>query len=167
MEVGVNEPGLVGWVMFRAILFFGLTTLALASETLDALVTAAARFSAAIQQQLEMLQNDPSPGEIAEKTIQHAEAKATYFEALRAELPELMKIATGKQARPPELDTFAAAFAIAGEEQEKVADQETLVLLKRFARDPDVEKAMVKFDRAQRVEQAFHKEFDGRDFAGR
>jgi hypothetical protein len=47
-------------------------------------------------------------------------------------MPELMKIATGKEERPAELDTFAAAFAVAGEKQEMVADQETLVLLKRF-----------------------------------
>ena len=30
-----------------------------------------------------------------------------------------MKIAMGRQARPPELDTFAAAFAVAGENQRK------------------------------------------------
>jgi len=36
---------------------------------------------------------------------------------LRAEIPELIKIATGKEERPPELDTFAAAFAVAGEKQ--------------------------------------------------
>jgi hypothetical protein len=39
---------------------------------------------------------------------------------LREELPELMRIAMDKEARPPELDTFAAAFAVAGEDQEKV-----------------------------------------------
>ena len=156
---------MIRWI--RAIVFFGLAALAFASETLDVLVTAAASFSAAIERQVEMLQSDPSPAEIVEKTIGYAEAKAAYFEALRAELPELTKIATGKQARPPELDTFAAAFAIAGEEQEKVADQETLRLLKRFSLNPDVEKAMVKFDRAQKVEQAFHKDFDGLDFASR
>ena len=49
--------------------------------------------------------------------------------ALRAEIPELMKIATGKEAPPPELDTFAAAFAVAGDNQEKVTDEETMVLL--------------------------------------
>lgn len=42
-----------------------------------------------------------------------------------------MKIATGKDARRPELDTFAAAFAVAGEKQEKAAE-ETAVLLERF-----------------------------------
>ena len=153
--------------MFRAIVFFGLITAAFASEKLDVLVNAAASFSATIQQQLEMLQSDPSPAELAEKTIDYAEAKKAYFKALRAEVPEMMKIATGKEARPPELDTFAAAFAVAGEDQEKAADQETLVLLKRFSRNPDVEKARAEFERAQKVEEKFHKDFDGLDFTNR
>jgi hypothetical protein len=65
------------------------------------LVNAATSFSATIQQQLETLQSGPSPAELAEKTIDYAETKTAYFNALRAELPELMKIATGKEARPP------------------------------------------------------------------
>jgi hypothetical protein len=85
-------------------------------------------FSATIQQRLEMLQSNPAPAEVAEKTIDYAEAKEAYFKALRAEVPELMKIATGKEARPPELDTFAAAFAVAGEKQEMAADKEMLAL---------------------------------------
>ena len=104
---------------------------------------------------------------LAEKTIDYAEAKETYFKALRAEMPELIKIATGKEARPPELDTFAAAFAVAGEDQEKVADKETLVLLKRFSRNPDVEKARTEFENAQKVEEQFHSEFDGLGFTNR
>jgi hypothetical protein len=55
--------------MLRAIVFFGLATSAFASATLDVLVNAAASFSATIQQQLEMLQSNPSPAELAEKTI--------------------------------------------------------------------------------------------------
>jgi hypothetical protein len=51
-----------------------------------------------------MLQSNPSPAEFAEKTIDYAESKTAYFKALRAEIPELIKIATGKEARPPELD---------------------------------------------------------------
>jgi hypothetical protein len=78
-----------------------------------------------------------------------------------------VKIATGKEARPPELDTFAAAFAVAGENQEKEADQETAVLLKRFPGNPDVEKAKAKFEAAQKVEESFHKDFDGLDFSSR
>jgi hypothetical protein len=48
--------------MFRAIVLFGLITSAIASQTLDVLVNAAASFSATIQQQLEMLQSVPSKG---------------------------------------------------------------------------------------------------------
>jgi len=104
---------------------------------------------------------------LAEKTIDYAEAKEAYFKALRAEVPELMKIATGKEARPPELDTFAAAFAVAGEDQEKAADEETLVLLKRFSPNPEIEKARVEFERAQKTEEKFHHDFDGVDFTSR
>jgi hypothetical protein len=38
---------------------------------------------------------------------------------LREAVPELEDIATGQEARAPEVDTFAAAFAVAGEDQEK------------------------------------------------
>lgn len=153
--------------MVRAIVFLGLFTAAAASEKLDLLVNAAASFSATIQQQLEMLHNVPSPTDLAEKTIDYAEAKTAYFKALRAELPELMKIATGKEARPPELDKFAAAFAVAGEKQQLVADQKTLVLLKRFSGNPAIEKARTVFERAQKTEEDFHKDFDGLDFSSR
>ena len=146
---------------FRAIVFFGLTTPAFASATLDVLVNAAASFSATTQQQLEMLQRDPSPAVLAEKTIDYAEAKESYFNALRAEMPELIKIATGGESRPAELDTFAAAFAVAGEYQEKAADEQTQVLLKRYSRNSDVDKARAEFERAQKVEEKFHHDFDG------
>ena len=73
--------------MFRVIVFFSLITSAFASEKLEVLVNAAASFSATIQQQLEMLQSNPSPTELAEKTIDYAVAKTAYFKALRAEVP--------------------------------------------------------------------------------
>ena len=76
----------------------------------------------------------------------------------------MMKIATGKEERPPELDTFAAAFAVAGERQKRGADEATLVLLKRFSGNPDVQKAKMDFELAQKVEEKFHKDFDGVDF---
>jgi hypothetical protein len=153
--------------MFRAIVFFSLTTSAFAGASLDVLVNAAASFSATIQQQLEMLQSNPSPSEFAEKTIDYAEAKTAYFEALRAEIPELRKIASSKELRPPELDTFAAALAVSGEDQQKVTDQQTAVLLKRFLRNPEVQKARAEFEHAQKAEARFHKDFDGLDFTKR
>jgi hypothetical protein len=88
--------------MLRAIVCLGLATSAFASARLDVLVNAAASFSDTIQQQVEMLQSDPSPAEFAEKAIDYAEAKEAYFKALRAEVPGSVNIATGKESRPPE-----------------------------------------------------------------
>jgi hypothetical protein len=48
-----------------------------------------------------------------------------------------------------------------------MADQKTLVLLKRFSHNPNVAKAMLEFERAQKAEQRFHSEFDGLDFTSR
>ena len=75
-----------------------------------------------------------------------------------------MKIATGLEARPPKLDRIAAVFAVAGEKLETVADEETIALLKRFAGNPDIKTARAQFARAQKVEEEFHREFDGLDF---
>jgi hypothetical protein len=68
---------------------------------------------------------------------------------------------------PPELDTFAAAFAVAGEDQEHQADKETAVFLQRFSRNPYVEKAREEFESAQKVEERFYHDFDGVDFTKR
>jgi hypothetical protein len=70
--------------MLRAIVLFGLAVPVFASATLDMLVNAAASFSATINQQLEMVQSDPMPAELAEKTVAYAKAKTAYFVALRA-----------------------------------------------------------------------------------
>ena len=153
--------------MLRTIVFFSLITSAFASETLNALVNASAGFSAAILQQLATVQSDPTPTKFAEKTISYAKAKTAYFTALREAVPELEDIATGQEARPPEVDMFAQTFSVAGEKQEKAADEATAILLKRFEGDVDVEKAKVDFDRAQEVEERFHKDFDGQDFTSR
>lgn len=153
--------------MFRTIVFFGLITSAFAGESLDPLVSASRGFSTAIQQQILAIQRGPSLIEFVAKTIVYADAKTKYFKALRDAAPELMNIAMGREARPPELDMLAAVFAVAGEKQEIVADQETLLLLKRFSRNPDIQKARAEFDRAQKVEEQFHKDFDGVDFTKR
>ena len=146
--------------MLRAIIFFSLIISAIASAALDVLVSAAASFSAAIRQQFEMLHSVPSPPKIAAKTINYAEAKEAYFKALQAEVPDLKKNMTGAEERSPELDTFAAALAVAGEDQQKEVDQATLALLKRYANRPEIEKAMTEFEQAQKAEESFHKYFD-------
>jgi hypothetical protein len=71
---------------------------------LDPLVSASRGFSTAIQQQILAIQRGPSLIEFVAKTIVYADAKVTYFNALREVAPELMNIATGREVRPPELD---------------------------------------------------------------
>jgi hypothetical protein len=147
--------------MLRAIAFVGLITSAFAGEPLNLLVNASAGFSAAIVQQLAVVQSDPSPGEFAEKTVAYAKAKAAYFNALRAAMPELENIATGKEPRPRELDQFASNFSVAGEKHEQAAVEATLFFLKQLSFDPDIEKARAEFERAQKVEEKFHKDSMG------
>jgi hypothetical protein len=146
------------------VIFFGLAAPAFAGATLDALVNAAARFSAAFGQQLVLVQNDPASVEFAEKTVAYAEAKTAYFTALWEEMPERMNTATRRKLRPLQLDNFIAAFSVAGEKQEKAVDEKTVTLLERLSGNADVEKARAEFERAQKVEETFHKDFDGIDF---
>ncbi len=64
-------------------------------------------------------------------------------------------------ARPPALDKFGAAFSIAGEPQQKVADEKKETLLEHFSGDPDVEEARAEIEHAQEIKEIFHKGFDG------
>jgi hypothetical protein len=77
--------------------------------------------------------------------------KGKDYQALRAAAPELMDIATGKKPRPPEVDQFAQSFSVAGEKQEKVADEATVALLSKLPLNSDIEKAKTAFDQAQVV----------------
>src|SRR6516164_5164792 len=138
-----------------------------ASPTLDALVNAAASFSAAIGQQLVFVQNEPAPAELSEKTIAYAQAKTAYITALRGAMPELINIATGKESRPAQLDKYSAAFSIAGEKQEKAADERHCCYWNALRAIPAFEKGKAEFERAQNVEETFHKDFDGIDFTSR
>jgi hypothetical protein len=44
---------------------------------------------------------------------------------------------------------------------------EAIALLKLFLANPEIEKARAEFERAQKVEERFHKDFDGQDFTER
>jgi hypothetical protein len=79
---------------FWTIAFFGVATSVFAGETLTALVTAAQDFSVAIQEQLTAVQSDISATLLVEKTLSYAKAKTAYYNALRAEMPEMTDIAT-------------------------------------------------------------------------
>jgi hypothetical protein len=152
---------------FWRIAFFALATSVFAGERLTALVTAAQDFSVAIQEQLAAVQSDISATQLVEKTVSYEKAKTAYYDALRAEMPEMTDIATGRQPRPSELDKFPAAFTVVGEKKENAADEETSILLQRFSGNPGVEKARAEFERAQEVEERFLDDFDGVDFSMR
>jgi hypothetical protein len=77
--------------MLRTLVFFSLITSAHAS--LDDLVNAAQSFAATIDQQITIVQSDPSPAFLAENTVAYASAKISYYTALRAAMPELTDIA--------------------------------------------------------------------------
>ena len=153
--------------IFRLTVFLALTTSVFAGGPLAALVKAAEGFAAAIQQQIAAVQSITSATELAEKTIAYADAKISYYKALRAAMPELTKIATGQEPRPQEVDKFRDAFRVSGEIQEIAADKETAALLERFSGDPEVQKAAAEFDHAQKLEETFLKDFEGRDFTSR
>ena len=149
-----------------AFAFLTLATSAFASQNLDVLINAAASFSVTISQQLQMLHSNPSAAAFAEKTIDYAEAKTAYFEALRAALPILTSAPASEEERSPEIDKFAAALAVSREEQGKTADNQTLALFGRFPHDARTEKARVEFERAQKAEQSFRKEFNALGLGG-
>jgi hypothetical protein len=129
--------------MLRLFLFLGIVTTALASETLDALDSAAQSFSIAIDQQWTIAQSDPSPATIAENTIAYADAKISYYTALREAMPELTDIAMGRAPRPPQVSKFRDVFETAGALREIAAERATAALLQRYGAEPEVQKAAV------------------------
>jgi hypothetical protein len=75
------------------------------------------------------------------------------------------KIRKREQHKPygarPALDKFAGAFSLAGEPQQKAADEKKGALLKQFSGDPNVEKAWAEIKHAQEIEKTSRKDFDG------
>jgi hypothetical protein len=96
----------------------------------------------------------PSPGAHGKRLLE----ASSEFEPATAVL-------VGKCYVDNAVASIPAAFAVVAENQEKAADEATAVLLKRFSGNPDVQKARAEFERAQKVEERFHTEFDGLDFS--
>jgi hypothetical protein len=59
-------------------LWSALVSPTFSGTTMDALVNAAARFSAAIEEQLKAVQDDPEPAEFALKTIAYAKQRSPF-----------------------------------------------------------------------------------------
>jgi hypothetical protein len=156
MKQASFRMAVAGW----ACLFLTVAPFAVAGPDLDLLLNAASSFSITIGQQLQMVHSNPSLELFAGKTLDYAEAEAAYFDALRAALPLLSDPASAEEERSAAINKFAAALAVAGEGQEKAADSETLKLFARFGRNPGLEKARAAFERAQKAEQSFRKDYD-------
>jgi hypothetical protein len=152
-------------LFFRGLLLISLSVPVLCGAALTDLVKAAKTFSVAIRQQLELVESDPSPAELAEQTMDYAEAKSAYYEAFTTSIPELREVAKSKGPRPPEMIELEEAFSLAGENQRKEADQETSNFLQQFMDEPEIEKAMLQFEAAQKKETSFGEEFGRLDFA--
>ena len=79
--------------------------------------------------------------------------------------PSIGSVNGEEQCKPygarPVLDKLAAALSIAGEPQQKAADEKKGALLERFSGDPDVEKARAEIEHAQEIDETFRKDFDG------
>jgi hypothetical protein len=149
--------------MLRLVLFLGIVTAALASETLDAVVTAAQGFVAAMDHQITVVRSDPSPAYLAESTIAYARAKIFYYSAFREAMPEITSFVTGGEPWPPQAAKFRDVFDPGGKIRKGAAEDETAALLKQYSALPDVQKAAAEFDLAKGIEEQFLKEFEGQD----
>jgi hypothetical protein len=93
-------------------------------------------------------------------------AKTAYFEALRAAMPEIIRNAIAEK-ESPQLEAFTSAFRAAGEKQQEEAEQKTKAVFQRLPSSPDIEHARLEFEHARKVEDGFHKDFDGLDYSKR
>ena len=82
---------------------------------------------------------------------------------LRKSIPTLIDMATGKTPKTPEVGRLLEIFSAYGETQEKQLEPATVSMLKQRDGDPEVSKAEIEFNRVQKVEDQFHKDFNGLD----
>ncbi|MFY9989261.1 MAG: hypothetical protein WAK31_31195 [Chthoniobacterales bacterium] len=95
--------------------------------------------------------------------LKYAKAKERYFVALRKSVPTLIDVATGKTPKTPELDRLLEIFSGYVETQERQLEATTVSMLKQRDQDAEVSKAEAEFYRVQKIEDQFHREFDGLD----
>jgi hypothetical protein len=139
-----------------------LPSMIFASDLKD-LVSASNDFEVEMIAHGHVLEQNPSATELAASTLKYAKAKERYFVELRKSVPILIDMATGKAPKTPEIDKIREIFSGYGEAQEKRLEAATVSMLKARDQDAEVSKAEVEFNRAQKVEDQFHKDFDGLD----
>jgi hypothetical protein len=127
-RVGRDQLNLISSLVLRATFLFGMITVAIASEKLDRLVNAAASF-----------RRRSSNNSKCSKAIHHRRSlpkrqliarRRNGFTGGRAGIDEHRD--RQRSAARPEVNKFAAAFAVADEDQEMAADEQTAALLKQL-----------------------------------
>jgi hypothetical protein len=147
----------------RALLLFCLLPSAIFAEDLKDLVSASNDFEVEMIDQEHVLERNPSATELAASTLKYAKAKERYFVELRKSIPTLIDMATGKTPKTPEVDKIWEIFSGYGETQGKQIEAATISMLKQRDQDAEVSKAEIEFYRVQKVEDQFHRDFDGLD----
>jgi hypothetical protein len=137
---------------------------ALAGE-LGTLTSAARDFVSAARAQQGILISYPTAKVLAASTITYAAAKERYYSELRSAMPILMAIGLKQGARTSELEEFRSVFRQFDSDDEQTVAKATAEMLQRFENDQAAAAAEKEFERAQEIEAAFEKDFDGLDGA--
>jgi hypothetical protein len=145
----------------RAFLLLCLLSSTLFAADLQDLVSASNDFEVEIIKHEQVLERNPSATELAASTLKYAKTKDRYFVELRKSIPTLIDMATGKTPKTPEVDKIREIFSGYGETQGKQIEAATVSMLKQRDGDPEVSKAEIEFNRVQKVEDQFHRDFDG------
>lgn len=135
---------------------------ALAGE-LGTLTSAARDFVSAAKAQAAILVSHPAPKDFAASTIAYAVAKERYFTVLRSKMPIFIGMGLKRMPATLEIREFQEVFNQFGTEQEQRVAKATAEMLQRFENDQVIVPAEREFERAQEVERAFEKDFDGLD----
>jgi hypothetical protein len=145
------------------ILFFCLLPSTIFAADLQDLVSASNDFEVEMIEHEHVLEQNPSATQLAASTFKYARAKERYLIELRKSVPTLIDMATGKAPKTPELDRLLEVFSGYGETQEKQLEAATVSKLKQHDQDAEVLKAEIEFYRVQKLEDQFHRDFDGLD----
>jgi hypothetical protein len=148
--------------MFVILLLCLLPSASFAGD-LEDLVSASNDFEVAMIEQEQVLERNSSATELAASTLKYAGAKERYFVELRKSIPTLIDMVTGKTPKTPEVDKIREIFSGYGEAQGRQIESATVSMLKQRDQDAEVSKAEIEFYRVQKVEDQFHRDFDGLD----
>jgi hypothetical protein len=130
---------------------------------LQDLVSASNDFEVQMIEHEHVLERNPSASELAASTLNYAKAKERYFVELRKSVPTIIDMATGKTPKTQEVEKIREIFSGYGEAQQKQLEAATVSMLKQHQGDAEVSRAEIEFYRVQKVEDQFHRDFDGLD----